>query len=86
MLQLKREPDSCIDKYTVTIVLGRTFLTTWRSVYLSFFQEMLIHEINNGFAKVTGNAVNRGAGYGMEVPVVYYLYGPGPYGRRMKEH
>ena len=55
-------------------------------MYLSFFQEMLIHGINNGFAKVTGNAVNRGAGYGMEVPVVYYLYGPGPYGRRMKEH
>ena len=23
VLQLKREPDSCVDKYTVTIVLGR---------------------------------------------------------------
>jgi hypothetical protein len=46
--------------------------------------QFLSRDANKGFAKVTGNRVNRGAGYGMEVPVVYCLYGPSPYVMRMK--
>ena len=32
----------------------------------------LQRECNKGFAEVTGNCVNRGAGYGMEVQTLYY--------------
>ena len=35
----------------------------------------LRRECNKGFAEVTGNCVNRGAGYGVEVSCIYRLYG-----------
>ena len=34
---------------------------------------------NRAFAEITGTKVNRGAGYGLEVPCVYCLYGPNVY-------
>ena len=33
----------------------------------------LRRDINKGFAEVTGDKVNRGAGYGLEVPCTYRL-------------
>ena len=36
-----------------------------------------------GFAEITG--MNRGAGYGLEVPCVYRLYGPKVYVNKLKE-
>ena len=36
----------------------------------------LRRECNKSFVQVTGNCVNRRAGYGMEVPCTYILYGP----------
>ena len=38
----------------------------------------------DGFAEVTGDKVNRGAGYGLEILCIYHLYGPKPYVDRMK--
>ena len=35
--------------------------------------------------EVTGRKVNRGAGYGLEVPCTYKLYRPKAYTERMKE-
>ena len=40
---------------------------------------------NKVFAEITGAKVNRGAGYGLEVPCVYRLYGPNLYVDKMKE-
>ena len=45
----------------------------------------LRRDMNKGFAEVTGGKVNRGAGYGLEVPCIYRLYGPKAYTDRMKE-
>ena len=39
----------------------------------------LERDINKAFAKVVGEKVNRGAGYGLEIPCIYHLYGPKPY-------
>ena len=36
----------------------------------------LMRDMNKAFAEITGAKVNRGAGYGLEVPCVYHLYGP----------
>ena len=33
-------------------------------------------DVNKAFARVTGGKVNRGAGYGLEIPCVYQFYGP----------
>ena len=52
------------------------------STSLSHF---LSQEINKAFAEVAGVAVNRGAGYGMEVPCRYRLYSPKPYIGKMKQ-
>ena len=35
--------------------------------------------------EVTGQKVNRGAGYGLEIPCTYRLYGPPAYINKMKE-
>ena len=45
----------------------------------------LRRDSNKAFAEVTGDRVNSGAGYGMEIPCTYRFYGPEPYIRRMKE-
>ena len=37
------------------------------------------------FAKVTGGKINRGAGYALEIPCIYQLYGPREYINKMKE-
>ena len=38
--------------------------------------QFLRRDVNKAFAEVTGEKVNRGAGYGLEIPCVYRLYGP----------
>ena len=39
----------------------------------------LRRDTNSGFAKVVGEKVNRGAGYGLEIPYVYTPHGPKPH-------
>ena len=41
--------------------------------------------MKKAFAEVTGGKVNRGGGYGLEVPCVYRLYGPKVYIEKMRE-
>ena len=50
--------------------------------YISAF---LRRDTNSGFAKVTGEKINRGAGYGLEIPCVYSLYGPKAYIDKLTE-
>ena len=45
----------------------------------------LRRDVNKGFAEVTGDKVNRGAGYGQEVPCTYRLYGPRAHIDKMKK-
>ena len=44
----------------------------------------LMKDMNKAFPEITGAKVNRGAGYGLEVPSVYCLYGPNVYVDKMK--
>ena len=45
----------------------------------------LKRDINKAFAKVVGDKVNRGGGYGLEILCIYHLYGSKPYIDKMKE-
>ena len=45
----------------------------------------LRRDVNKAFAEVTGQKVNRGAGYGLDIPCTYRLYGPPAYINRMKQ-
>ena len=39
---------------------------------------------NKGLVEVTGSRVNRGAGYGLEIPYKYHFYGSTSYIERLK--
>ena len=47
--------------------------------------EVVRREVNIGFAEMRGEKINRGAGYGLEVPYGHYLFGPKMYMNKMKE-
>ena len=45
---------------------------------------IFMRDMNKAFAEITGAKVNMGAGYGLEVPCVYRLYGPNFYVDKME--
>ena len=47
--------------------------------------QFLRRDVNKAFMEVTGPKVNRGTGYGLEIPCLYHLYGPSMYINRMEE-
>lgn len=84
-LILKREPTNVADRSAVAVyredqVVGHVPYNL--APYLSNF---LKRDVNKAFAKVVGDKVNRGAGYGLEIPCIYSLYGPKAYIEKMKE-
>ena len=85
-LQLRREPENIEDKHAVALVNGSGTVVghiPWNlAPVLSSF---LLREFNKGMAEVTGERINRGGGYGLEVPCKYRLYGQKRYVDRLKE-
>ena len=52
----------------------------------STVSQFLRRHYNTAFAEVTGAyVINRGAGYGLEVPCDYRLFGPEPYITKLQE-
>ena len=47
--------------------------------------QLLKRDINKAFAEVKSKPINRGAGFGLEISCVYYLYGPKIYIDKVKE-
>ena len=47
--------------------------------------QFLRRDINKAFAQVTGDYVNTGTGYGLELPCIYRFYGPESYIRKLQE-
>ncbi len=47
--------------------------------------QFLRREVNKAFVEVKDENVNRGGGYGLEIPCVYRLYGPPRYIPRLKD-
>ena len=79
-LQLRREVDNEIDAYAVAVVqedlkedrvVGHVPFNFAKPISL-----FLQRKLNDGRVEVTGEKINRGAGYGLELPCVYRLYGP----------
>ena len=79
---MKIEPDSCEDRYAAAIVYADEVVGVPYNLAKSVSQ-FLSRSACKDFATATGSRVNRGAGYGLEVPVVYCLYGPSPYIKKM---
>ncbi len=76
ILRLIPEPTNSVDRNAVAVmkegqIVGHVPFNL--STIISLF---LRRYINKAFARVIGGKVNRGAGYGLEIPCVYQFYGP----------
>ena len=81
-LLAKMEPSNIKDRKAVAVIKdGETVALNLASKLFQFLRR----DINEAFVEVTGAKVNRGAGYGLEIPCIYRLYGPSIYINRMKE-
>jgi hypothetical protein len=85
VLILEREPNNAVDSSAVAVkkehkTVGHIPYTT-----ASVISHFLMRDCNKGFVEVTGRKVNRGAGYGLEIPCIYRLYGPKPYTDRIQD-
>ena len=83
MLILKREPTNVADRSAVAVYKEGLVVGHVPSNLASIISNFLKRDTNKGFAKVVGDKVKRGAGYGLEIPCVYSLYGPKPYIEKM---
>lgn len=84
-LLLKREPTNSHNKHAVAVYLEDEVVGHVSYNLAPKMSAFLRRDVNKGFAEVTGDRVNRGAGYGLEVPCTYHLYGPRTYVDKMKE-
>ena len=82
---VKREPSNVKDRHAVAIFKEDAVVGHVPYNIAPRFSQFLRRDVNKAFAEVTGEKVNRGAGYGLEIPCVYRLYGPKVYIDRMKE-
>ena len=86
ILLVRREPTNIKDKNAVGVFLEDVIVGHVPHINLATrFSQFLQRDVNKAFAEVTGGKVNRGGGYGLEVPCVYRLYGPKAYIEKMKE-
>ena len=85
MLLLKRQPDNSEDSHAVAVPNEEVIVGHIPYDLAPIVERFLRREVNKGFAEVTSSKVNRGAGYGSEIPCVYRLDGPKVYCDKMKK-
>ena len=85
ILLVRRGPTNIKDKNAVGVFLEDVIVGHVPHYLATRFSQFLQRDVNKAFAEVTGGKVNRGGGYGLEVPYVYRLYGPKAYIEKMKE-
>ena len=81
-LIVKREPTNPKDKNAVALYEDNSILG---HVPYKLAPYLSTRDVNKVFADLTGEKVNRSAGYGLEIPCVYRIYEPKAYVDRMKE-
>ena len=85
VLLVKPEPTNEKDANAVAVLKEDSVVGHVPRNLSSKLFHFLRRDVNKAFVEVTGPKVNRGAGYGLEIPCVYRLYGPPAYIQRMKE-
>lgn len=85
ILLAKPEPTNVKDSKAVAVFREEVIVGHVPFNLASRLFEFLRRDVNKAFVEVAGERVNRGAGYGLEIPCIYRLYGPPTYIHRMKE-
>ena len=79
-LSLMREETNPRDKNAVAVTLPNKTVVGHVPYNLApLLSQFLRRGFNKGMVTITGEKVNRGAGYGLEIPCIYTLYGPPSY-------
>ena len=76
VLPIKREPTNPEDKFAVAVKLEGRVVGHLPFNIAPTVSCFLNRNVNKGIVEVTGERINRGAGYGLEIPCKYRLYGP----------
>ena len=84
-LLLRREPENVVDRSAVSVLNDGETVGHIPFNICNAVSHFLRREFNKGFAEVTGEKVNRGAGYGLEIPCIYRFYGPKPFVKKLEE-
>ena len=85
VLRLDREPTNVRDKFAIAVLQGSTVVGHMPYNIAPVVSHFLKRTVNKGLVEVTGARVNRGAGYGIEIPCKYRLYGTKDYIDRLQE-
>jgi hypothetical protein len=72
-LSIKREPANAHDVHAVAVYYENQVVGHVPYNLAPTVSAFLRRDVNKGFAEVTGGNVNRGAGYGLEIPCTYRL-------------
>ena len=83
VLLLQTEPTNIKDNKVVAIVENTSVVDHVPAKPSVLFCQFLSRTCNKGTVEVTGAVVIRGAGYGMEVPCKYRLYGTRARGQKI---
>lgn len=85
ILLVKREQGNVKDPNAIAICQeDRVVGHVPRNLACRFFH-FLSRDTCKAFIEVKGNRVNRGSGYGLEIPCTYRLHGPPAYIKKMDE-
>ena len=77
ILLVRREPTNIKDKNAVGVFLEDVIVGHVPHNLATRFSQFLQRDVNKAFAEVTGGKVNRGGGYGLEVPCLQTLWTEG---------
>ncbi len=84
VLRLERDPTNQEDINAVAIINASGIVGHVPFNLAPIMSAFLRRPINKRMAEVTGNRVNRGAGYGLEIPCKYHFFGS--YYRKTKNY
>ena len=85
VLLLKREPDNVEDRFAVAVIKSEQIVGHVPKTLAPVVSQFLKRDCNKGMVRITGKRVNRGGGFGLEVPCIFRLYGPDAYLARLKK-
>ena len=84
VLHLRRERENAYDSYAVAILRADGTVIGHVPYNLAPPSSFLARWSSKGTVEITGEKVNRGAGYGLEIPCIYHLYGPQEFIERLE--
>ena len=86
VLHLQRETDNPKDVYAVAVIKDVATVVGHVPYNLSFLvYHFLARDVNRAVVEITGKYINRGAGYGLEVPCVFRFHGPEKFTARLSD-